>query len=83
MAVTAGDIINIAVLIKRFIQNIITPCFTPGMAVWIIILFYFGPEGFKGMTLPDHFRGFFKDISKENGCDLFDISHAHDIIPVP
>ncbi len=37
VTITAGNVIDKTILIKRVIQNIITPGFTPGMAVGIVI----------------------------------------------
>ncbi len=44
MKVTTENIIDKTILVKRAIQNIITPGLTPGMAIWVTVYFDLVPE---------------------------------------
>ena len=40
MTIAARNVIDETILVKRVIQHVITPGFTPGMAVGIVVFFY-------------------------------------------
>ena len=52
MAVTTGNVVDEAVLVKGVIQYVITPGLTPGMAVGVIIGTDLGPESGIGPAVP-------------------------------